>query len=250
MGGRPITALNLAAFPATLDLGVLRQILEGGGSKIEEAGAALCGGHSLQDDEPKYGVSATGWVESERVVRNGGARPGDALVLTKPLGFGILATALKREIVEEPEIEDAVEVAARLNRGACEALQAVGVSAATDVTGFGLLGHLSEMMLASDAGAVLRRGAIPVWERAESLAADCYPAGLEANREYLAGSVSADGVSDDALQLLYDPQTSGGLLIAVAGERVDALVSELEQRGDGAAVVGEVVAGAGLTVTP
>src|SRR3712207_5384631 len=123
MGGRPLTALNLVGFPCSLDLGILREILAGGQSKIDESGAKLCGGHSVQDEEPKYGLSVTGWVEADRVVRNDGARVGDALVLTKPLGLGILTTALKRDLVSEEEIEDAVEMASRLNRGARDALR-------------------------------------------------------------------------------------------------------------------------------
>ena len=146
MGGEPLAAMNLVCFHCALDLGVLREIMAGGQSKIEEAGARLCGGHSVQDEEPKYGLSVTGWVEVDRVVRNAGARAGDALVLSKPLGLGILTTALKRDLVSEAEIEDAVEAASQLTRGARDALREVGVSAATDVTGYGLLGHLSEML--------------------------------------------------------------------------------------------------------
>jgi selenide,water dikinase len=134
MGGEPLTAMNLVGFPNTLDLGILREILAGGLSKIEESGARLCGGHSVQDDEPKYGLSVTGFVEENRVVRNAGARPGDVLVLTKPLGFGILTTALKRNLVSDAEIEDAVEAAATLNKGARAALREVEVSAATDAS--------------------------------------------------------------------------------------------------------------------
>src|SRR5215210_3727454 len=155
MGGEPLTALNLVTFPCSLDLGILREILAGGQSKIEESGAKLCGGHSVQDEEPKYGLSVTGFVEEERVVRNAGARAGDALVLTKPLGLGILTTALKRDIVSEEEIEDAVEAAATLNKSASAALREVEVSAATDVTGYGFLGHLQEMLEASGLGAVV-----------------------------------------------------------------------------------------------
>ena len=251
MGGRPLTAMNVVAFPSSLGLDVLREILEGGGSKIAESGARLCGGHTVEDDEPKYGVSVTGWVERERVVRNQGARPGDALVLTKTLGIGILATALKRELIAEHELEDAVEVAARLNAAACEAMQAVGVSAATDVTGFGLLGHLAEMVGPSGQGAVLRRASVPVWERAAALAAEgCYAAGLANNREHLGAGVHADGVSADELLPLFDPQTSGGLLIAVAPERAPDLVGELSARGEQGALIGEVAAAPGLVVAP
>jgi selenide, water dikinase len=251
MGGEPLAALNLVAFPCSLDLAILREILAGGQAKIEEAGARLCGGHSVQDEEPKYGLSVTGWVEVDRVVTNNGARVGDALVLTKPLGLGILTTALKRELVSEAEIEDAVEVASQLNKGARDALREVGVSAATDVTGYGLLGHLTEVLEASGAGAVVRSGGVPVWERAVPLAAEgCYPGGLKSNREYLEGRVVADGVGTEDLLPLYDPQTSGGLLVAVPEERTSEFVSSLEKYGARGAVVGEVVEGSGVRVTP
>jgi selenide,water dikinase len=253
MGGEPLTAMNLVGFPGTLDLGILREILTGGSSKIEESGAKLCGGHSVQDEEPKYGLSVTGFVEEDRVVRNAGARVGDALVLTKPLGFGILTTALKRDLVSESEIEEAVEEAATLNKGGCAALREVEVSAATDVTGFGFLGHLSEMLEASTAplGAVVRRSAVPVWERAVALAAEgCYPGGLKNNREYLGDRVRPDGVGPDELLALYDPQTSGGLLVAVPGERASAFVGALKRHRASGAVVGEVVEGQTIEVTP
>jgi selenide, water dikinase len=251
MGGEPLTAMNLVGFPDTLDLGILREILAGGQSKIEESGARLCGGHSIQDQEPKYGLSVTGFVEEDRVVRNAGAKAGDALVLTKPLGFGILTTALRKDLVSEEEIEDAVEVAATLNKGGRAALREVEVSAATDVTGYGFLGHLLEMLEASGLGAVVRRSEVPVWERAVSLAAEgCYPGGLKNNREYLGEKVTADGVGPEDLLPLHDPQTSGGLLVAVPEERAQAFVGALEGQGTLAAVVGEVVEGETVKVVP
>jgi selenide,water dikinase len=251
MGGVPLTAMNLVGFPCSLDLGILREILAGGHSKVEESGAHLCGGHSIQDEEPKYGLSVTGFVEQNRVVRNVGAKVGDALVLTKPLGIGILTTALKKDLVSEAEIEEAVQSASRLNKDACEAVQEVGVSAATDVTGFGFLGHLSEMLEASAVGAVVRRGDVPVWERAIPLAAKgCYPGGLSSNWEYLETSVVADGVGPEDLLPLLDPQTSGGLLISVPAERSEDLVDALERRATPAVVVGEVIEMAGIRVTP
>jgi selenide,water dikinase len=251
MGGEPLTAMNLVAFPCSLDLGVLREILAGGLSKIEESGARLCGGHSVQDEEPKYGLSVTGFVEEDRVVRNVGAQAGDVLVLTKPLGFGILTTALKKDLVSETDIEDAVVAAATLNKGGCAALRKVEISAATDVTGYGFLGHLSEMLEASGLGAVVRRSEIPVWEQAVPLANDgVYPGGLKSNREYLENRVTADGVGQDELLPLYDPQTSGGLLVALPEERAPALVRALEGRGTLAAVVGEVVEDQTIRVIP
>ena len=250
MGGEPLTAMNLVAFPCSLDLGILREIMAGGLSKIEESGARLCGGHSVQDDEPKYGLSVTGFVEADRVVRNAGAEPGDALVLTKLLGLGILTTALKRDIVSEEEIEDAVQTASFLNKAARDAMREVGVSAATDVTGYGFLGHLTEMLEAGAVGAVVHRDEIPVWERAVPLAnAGVYPSGLESNREYLEGRVKSDGVGDDALLPLYDPQTSGGLLVAVPEGRSSELVRALEERCVTGAIVGEVDEQPGVRVT-
>jgi selenide, water dikinase len=251
MGGEPLTAMNLVCFPCSLELAILRDILAGGQSKIEEAGARLCGGHSVQDEEPKYGLSVTGWVEVDKVVRNHGAQVGDALVLTKPLGLGILTTALKKELVSEAEIESAIEMASRLNKGARDALREVGVSAATDVTGYGLLGHLLEMLEASEVGAVVRRSEVPVWERAVPLAADgCYPGGLKSNCEYLEGRVADDGVKEDDLLPLYDPQTSGGLLVAVPEERASEFIRSLDEHGVSGALIGEVVGEAGIRVTP
>jgi selenide, water dikinase len=250
MGGEPLTAMNLVAFPCSLDLGILREILAGGLSKIEESGAGLCGGHSVQDEEPKYGLSVTGFVESDRVVRNAGAEPGDTLVLTKPLGLGILTTALKRDLVSEEEIEVAVQTASFLNKAARDAIREVGVSAATDVSGYGFLGHLTEMLEAGGVGAAVHRDGIPVWERAVPLAnAGVYPGGLESTREYLEGRVRSDGVGEDDLLPLYDPQTSGGLLVAVPEARSSVLVRALEKRGVRGAVVGEVVEQPGVRVT-
>ena len=258
MGGEPLTALNLVAFPCSLDLGVLREILAGGQSRIEEAGAKLCGGHSVQDDEPKYGLSVTGFVAEDQVVRNAGARVGDALVLTKPLGLGILTTALKRDLVSEEEIEDAVETASRLNRGARDAMLEVPPSAATDVTGYGLLGHISEMLVetprrgvSTGVGALVRRSQVPVWERAVPLANDgCYPGGLESNRDSLEGRVTADGVGTDDLLPLYDPQTSGGLLVAVPQEKAAEFVRSLGEHEVSGVVIGEVIEAHGVRVTP
>ena len=252
MGGEPLTAMNLVGFPDSLDLGILREILEGGRSKIDESGARLCGGHSIQDQEPKYGLSVTGFVEEDRVVRNAGAAVGDSLVLTKPLGFGILSTALRKDLVSEEEIEDAVEMAATLNKKSAAAMREFPVSAATDVTGYGLLGHLVEMLEASGSGvgAVVRHGAVPVWERAVSLAAGgAYPGGLKNNRQYLGNKVRPDGIDTDTLLPLYDPQTSGGLLVSIPGDNVQGFLKALEERGASGAVVGEVVEESGVRVT-
>ncbi len=251
MGGEALTAMNIVGFPDSMDLSVLGEILAGGRSKIEESGARLCGGHSVKDDEPKYGLSVTGWVETEKVVRNAGACIGDDLVLTKPLGTGILTTAIKRELLTEEDIEETIETAARLNKTGGEALREVGASAATDVTGYGFLGHLSEMLEAGAPrlGAVVRRSEVPVFERAQELASEgCYPGGLKDNRKYLEGTVHRDGVEEDELLPLYDTQTSGGLLVSVPAEKTAAFVEYLRSRGETAAVVGEVVEEPGVRV--
>jgi selenide,water dikinase len=249
MGGTPITAMNLVGFPDSLDLSILKEILKGGNSKIEESGARLCGGHSIQDNEPKYGLSVTGFVEEDRVVRNTGAKPGDSLVLTKPLGIGILTTALKKDLVSEAEVEDAVETAARLNKAAGETLREISASAATDVTGYGLLGHLAEVLQATGVGAVVRRDNMPVWKLAQKLAAEGhYPGGLKNNRSYLGDYVTADGLDEDALLPLYDPQTSGGLLVSAPPDEAQRFVRALRERGETAEVVGEVVEEPGIRV--
>lgn len=251
MGGEALTAMNLVGFPAKLDMGILRDILAGGLSKVEESGATLCGGHSIEDSEPKYGLSVTGFVETEKVVRNEGVKPGDSLVLTKPLGFGILTTAVKRGLVTEQEIEAAILAAATLNKSASEAMNENEVSAATDVTGYGFLGHLAEMLRASEAGAVVRLSGMLVHERVSALAADgCYPGGLENNRQYLGEYVSADGVLPEETLPLYDPQTSGGLLISAPEDSREPLLKSLAERGVSAAVVGEVTGGSGIRIVP
>jgi selenide,water dikinase len=250
MGGEPLTAMNLVGFPDTLDLGILRQILAGGNSKIQESGARLCGGHSVKDEEPKYGLSVTGFVEVDRVIRNAGARAGDVLVLTKPLGIGILTTALRKDLVSEEEIEAVVETAATLNKGARDAMREVVPSAATDVTGYGLLGHLSEMLEGSGVGAVVYRTDVPVWERAAALATEgCFAGGLRLNREYLGEKVRADGVASEELLPLFDPQTSGGLLISIPSNRAKDLVAALEAHDTSGFMVGEVVEEPGIRVT-
>ncbi len=254
MGGEPLTAMNLVGFPAKLDMSILRDILAGGLSKIAESGARLCGGHSVEDAEPKYGLSVTGFVETEKVVRNEGAKIGDSLILTKPLGLGILTTAVKRELVCEDDIEEAIGAAATLNKSAAEAMRENAVSAATDVTGYGFLGHLAEMLRANEGeaegvGAVVRLSEVPVHERVAKLAADgCFPGGLTNNREYLGEYISSDGVSLEDMLPLFDPQTSGGLLISVSDSSKASLLRSLEARGVSAAVVGEVVGGSGIRV--
>jgi len=245
MGGKPLTAMNLAAFPCGLGLGLLGEILHGGRDKVKEAGAVIVGGHTIQDNEPKYGLSVTGIVDLDKVVTISNAKPGDVLILTKPLGIGILTTALKNSKLSEEDIMPAIESAAALNKNAAEAMVEVGVNACTDITGFGLLGHLKEMVDASGVKAVINLDSIPVWDGAIELAKlGAIPGGARSNRAYVADSVvfMADGkIPHD---VLFDPQTSGGLLISVSSEKCDILLSLLELKGvETRAVVGHVEEG-------
>ncbi len=233
MGARPLFALNVVGFPRdTLPLDTLARILEGGAAKAMEAGIGVLGGHTIDDPEPKYGMVALGLVHPERIVANAGARAGDRLFLTKPLGIGIITTAIKRDAAPPATVEQALAAMRALNRDAAEAMQAVGPHAATDITGFGLLGHLLEMLTASEAGASLRLSQIPVidgvWELAR---AGLFPGGSRRNHEHVSARVDW-GDLDEAEQLvLADAQTSGGLLIAVAADRAAVLRAELAARG-------------------
>ncbi|GIK38956.1 MAG: selenide, water dikinase [Chloroflexota bacterium] len=257
MGARPTLALNLVGYPVkSLPLGVLEEILRGGADKVAEAGASLVGGHSVDDHEPKYGLAVTGLVHPDRVVRNVGARRGDRLVLTKPLGLGIITTGIDRGLVNEVTIARAVTVMTTLNAGAARAMLAIGpsappygrrtgVHAATDVTGFGLLGHLREMLAASGVAARVWREAVPVLDEAWDLAAaGCVPDGSYHNFHYLESFVVwEERIERPARLVLCDAQTSGGLLLAVSPERTDDLLAALqEQATPAAAVIGEVVA--------
>ena len=225
MGGRPLTALNLVAFsPDLLGAGVLREILRGGADAVRAAGASIVGGHSIEDREPKYGLAVTGAVHPDRILTNAGARPGDALVLTKPLGAGAIATAFKRGACGPEVVASAVAVMTRLNAGASEAALAAGAHAATDVTGFGLLGHLREMCVASGVSAAVRAGAVPSIRGARELLAgeEAVSGGLRRNLEHASGFVAFDpGVPAGARRLLADPMTSGGLLVALPPDRAD-----------------------------
>lgn len=247
MGGRPITALNLVGFPAELDVEVLGEILRGGAEKAKEAGIDLVGGHTIKSEEPIYGLAVTGLVHPDRVLSNAGAKPGDKLVLSKPIGTGIVTTAAKNDEDSRGAIGEAVKVMSTLNRAAAEAAASVGegVHAATDITGFGLLGHLRNIVAASKCGAVVRRADVPALEAAVAyVEAGIAPGGTHANWRFLAESVRwGEGVDKADQLLLCDAQTSGGLLFSVVADRVDALVAALRERETlAAAVVGELVA--------
>ena len=247
MGATPLIALNLVGWPRdTVPLELLGDVLRGGQDIAREAGAFVLGGHSVDDPEPKYGMVAIGEVHPARIVTNAGARPGDALVLTKPIGTGILTTALKRDLLSAADLAPAVTVMTTLNAGAARALRAVDVHAATDVTGFGLLGHLCSLLTASGAAAEIQAAAVPLLTRARELAErGAIPGGTRRNLESLAGAVEfAAGVDETTRLLLADAQTSGGLLIALPEAQVPALRAALErERAPAAAQVGRVVAG-------
>ncbi len=242
MGARPLTALAVAAFPENLDPGILGEILAGGARKAREAGIDVIGGHTVKDDEPKYGLAVTGIVHPDKVVRNDTGRVGDALVLTKPLGTGILTTARRSDAITDAELQDAIASMIQLNRDASEVMIEFGASAATDVSGFGFMGHLREMTGAT-LGARIRACDVPLLRGALKLAAaGVLPGGTRAN---LAGALKAgvlfgDTVSAELRMVLCDAQTSGGLLVAIQPGKVEAFMSDLIARGIRAAMVGEL----------
>jgi selenide,water dikinase len=242
MGARPLTALSLVGFPACLDRSILVEILRGGVEKVKEAGAVIVGGHTVDDEEPKVGLAVTGLVDPRRLVSTVGARPGDALVLTKPLGTGILATALKGEVLAETDMHEAITGMETLNRAACEAMLAVGVHACTDISGFSLMGHALELAEASGVLVEIDAAALPVYPQAQEMAAmGLIPVGSYNNREfYLPKVIDSHSLAPEVLDLLADPQTSGGLLLAVASERLAALLAALKKRGANGWVIGRV----------
>lgn len=243
MGGKPLVALNIVGFPASLDRAILGEILRGGYSKAGEAGCLIAGGHTVDDPEPKYGLSVVGLVEPGRQVTNAGARPGDVLVLTKPLGTGIITTAAKQGVVDAAVMKGAINTMATLNRAAGEAMVKVGVHAATDITGFGLMGHLKSMVRGSQVTAEIHLGQVPVLPGAwELLDRGVAPGGTHRNLHSVADTVQwSTELAEREQLLLCDAQTSGGLLISVAGDRQGALVSELKANGvEVVAVVGAV----------
>lgn len=246
MGARPVLALNLVGYPTkTLPLGMLSEILRGGAAKLAEAGVCLGGGHSIEDLEPKYGLAVTGVIHPKRIITNAGARPGDVLVLTKPLGLGLITTGIDRRLVNGEAIERVTAVMAQLNRAASEAMQAARVHACTDVSGFGLLGHLREMIQASGAGARVHWKAVPVLTEAWGLVEqDCVPDGTRNNLNYLADFVDwSPAVPPAARVVLCDAQTSGGLLMAVSPGRAEKLLKALRAAGVASAImIGEIMA--------
>jgi len=245
-GGKPLTAMNVVCFPVKkMDISVLRDILRGGLDKMREAGVLLIGGHSVDDPEPKYGLSVTGIIHPRKVVKNNGGKPGDILILTKPLGTGIVSTAIKAGEANKRLVKKLTESMAMLNRAACDAMMAVGVHACTDITGFGLLGHASEMLEDTQVGMAIDSSQVPVFPEAVTLAkAGFIPGGLYRNRDYRKHMVDfSPEMPQYMADILFDPQTSGGLLIAVSKTKAARLLRALYNGGvPAAAIIGEVVA--------
>ena len=246
MGGKPLTAMNIVCFPIqTMDVSILKEILLGGLEKMREADVVLVGGHSVDDQELKYGLSVTGTIHPQKVLRKEGSKPGDRLILTKPLGTGIISTAVKGEFASKESANLISKSMSTLNRKASEVMQEIGANACTDITGFGLLGHAAEMIENTDIGMVIYAEAVPVFPEAEELAAmGMIPGGLYRNRNFRKSIVEfKPDVSQFRMDVLFDPQTSGGLLISVSEDKAQDVLERLHQAGiTKAAIIGEVVA--------
>lgn len=254
MGGRPVTVMNLAAFPVgTIDLSVLADILRGGHDTIAKSGAVLVGGHTIDDLEPKYGLSVTGVVHPDKIIRNSTCRPGDVLVLTKPVGAGIAATAIKAGLASDGLLREATEVMAELNKDASLAMVEAGAHACTDITGFGLIGHALEMASSSGVDLVISAGSVPVLSGVTDLAReDVVPGGSVRNFEHYRQWLDVSGDVPEHIQLvLCDAMTSGGLLIALGADDESRLLAALLSRGIKGHVVGCAKAGTGrITLHP
>ncbi|MGI4787286.1 MAG: selenide, water dikinase SelD [Janthinobacterium lividum] len=243
MGGLPLTALNITCFPASLDLGILNSILRGGLAKCQEAGVALMGGHTVDAPEIKFGLSVTGTIHSDHIWTNAGAQVGDTLVLTKPIGVGVITTGIKQGVSSQEAIDAALTSMRTLNRAARDAAASVGPNACTDVTGFSLMGHLYQMLRASHATARVYADQIPFLPGALELARQGIgPGGTQRNKAYFGEYVSLSSAMDPAVtELLFDPQTSGGLLVSVSGDKKDALLDAMAVHNVPATVIGEVI---------
>lgn len=242
MGGKPLTTMNIVAFPlCKLGPDVLAAILKGGQDKVLEAGAVTVGGHTIEDTEPKFGLSVTGIAHPSKILTNAGAKPGDSLILTKPLGTGILATAARAELFAEG-LQEAIKSMATLNKTAAEVLNEFNASACTDITGFGFLGHVHELAAASGVQVDIAAANLPLLPQAmEAADMGLVPAGAYANRSYLQTVRFADNISEAIKDICFDPQTSGGLLISIAANQAQDLLATLQDRGiEFARIVGQV----------
>ena len=244
MGGAPKLAMNLLCFPSCLGLDAVRAILAGGADKVREAGAVIAGGHSIEDQEPKYGLCVTGFGRPDRILANSTAREGDVLVLTKPIGTGVLTTAAKAQLLGEADLAAMTAIMTALNKTACETMLPLSPSACTDITGFGLVGHTLEMARGSGLTARLWAGEVPLLPGALDLAREgLLPAGCHRNRADTGDEVAlAGGISRERADLLFDPQTSGGLLVALPEGGAEELLRRLWDRGLTAAVIGRMAA--------
>ena len=244
MGGQPLLAINLVAYPdGLISNEILGEILRGGAEAVREAGAVLAGGHTVTDPEPKYGLAVVGQVHPDKIIRKSGAKPGDTLILTKPLGVGVITTALKRELAADGDVQAATESMMRLNSQAAQAAQQAQAHAMTDITGYGLIGHGQEMARLSGVNLHIEAEALPWLPGALALAEqDIFPGGMHRNRDYFQAQVTfADNVSEPIQKLLFDPETSGGLLISVSSEQADDLLAQLPD----AVAIGGVRSGEG-----
>ncbi len=245
MGGKPLTVMNIVGFPInTLDKSILADILCGAADKVAESGATLVGGHSIDDNEPKFGLSVTGVVHPDKVRANAGAKPGDRLVLTKPIGVGILTTAIKRDLLSEESLNEVMQVMAALNKDAAEAMENYQVNACTDITGFGLLGHTLEMAEGSNVGITVDSKNVPVLSGTRELAEqNIIPGGTKKNHKWIADRIDYQENVDEISQLiLCDAVTSGGLLISVPEEAAESLQKDLLDRNVPSAIIGVVTA--------
>lgn len=245
MGGRPVLAMNVVGFPDCLERKVLNQILKGGNDKVKEAGAFIGGGHTVEDDEPKYGLAVTGIAHPDKIRANSTARIGDKLILTKPLGAGIISTAIKADMIADQSNHPAVLSMAKLNATAAEIMDGYDVSSCTDITGFGLVGHLNEMLKGSKVGAKLFTDKLKFFpDTLEMMNTGMIPGGLHKNRKAFSKIVDYENdIAENISDLLYDPQTSGGLLIAVNPNQAKEFLNELIKRKEDAAIVGEIKEG-------
>ena len=253
MGGKPLTAMNIVCFPTeSMDISILKNILRGGIDKMVEAKVTLVGGHTVVDTELKYGLSVTGTVHPKKLVTNAGAKIGDKLILTKPLGTGIINTAVKAGVVDEQTVARVTKCMATLNDKASELMQEIGVHACTDITGFGLLGHAAQLAQNSQVGLNINIAALPFFPEAGEFAKQgLCPAGLHRNREFYSPCVRiASDIPAHVQDILFDPQTSGGLLICLAPRKAEPLLARLRQAGvEDAAIIGEVVSEPGGMIT-
>jgi selenide,water dikinase len=242
MGGKPIVAMNIVCFPSCSDMSILGEILKGGHDKVKESGALLVGGHSVDDKEPKYGLSVSGIVHPHKVLSNSNAKEGDVLILTKPIGIGIINTAIKAEIVDKNIEDEAVKIMTHLNKYAAKSFDEIPVNSVTDITGFGLLGHALEMAKGSNVSIEIDSQKVPIIESALEFASmGIIPAGMYRNRDYISKDVYYEGVKDSIMDVLYDPQTSGGLLISVDEDKGEELVkSIIKNKGMEAKIIGKV----------